>query len=273
MTKALFPETPEVENWVFDILEKRGVMLFSVEGYTVKDEGVTALFERRTSNVEVEKWSEHEVCRWLETQENKNSWLARFLLAESLKISLYLVLWQDGIEIFRIFSITLIDANQIQVVDEELFTSCKDFAEWMANLKGIRVYKPFVEPGRLSSIDDCLRLHRVPWPGNLDGFLFNDTERKVKALFEFSRTRKYPVESHDLNRYFNADINRWKVLDILRKQLDIPLYIIIWSSDEKIVKLHKLRDVTGRGLDYESTELLNKKELVRRMNQIVEEDY
>ena len=192
------------------------------------------------------------------------------MLAESLNVPLYLVLWQKGREVFRNLSITVNRASQIGVLDEELFSSCKDFAEWMANLKGIRVSKGFVEPGRLSSIDKCLRLHGVPWPGNLDGFLLSKTKGNVKAIFEFSRTRKYPVKSHDLNRYFSYDINRWKVLDILRKQLSVSLYIVIWSSDERVVKLHKLREVTESALDYESTELLADKQLIPRFGRIVE---
>ena len=269
MKKALLPDTPEVKNWVREILREGGIYLYPVEGYSVRDEGVTALFERSISTVEVGKWSEDEVSEWLETEEDKNSWLARIVLAKALDVPLYLVLWHRGREVFRILSITLNRANQIEVVDEELFDSCADFAEWMANLKGIRVSKGFVERGRLSLVDRCLRLHGVPWPGNLDGFLLSKTKRNVKAIFEFSRTRKYPVKSHDINRYFSYDINRWNVLDILRKELSASLYIVIWSSDERIVKLHKLREVTESALDYESTELLTDKQLVPRFGRIV----
>lgn len=269
MKKALLPDTPEVKNWVREILREGGIHLYPVEGYSVKDEGVTALFERRVSTVEVGKWSNDEISGWLETKEDKNSWLARVVLAESLSVPLYLILWQKETEIFRNLSITLSRANQIQVVDEESFDSCKGFAEWMAKLKGIPVSKGFVESGRLSLIDECLRLHGVPWPGNLDGFLLSKTKRNVKAIFEFSRTRKHPVKSHDLNLYFSYDINRWKVLDILRKQLNVSLYIVIWSSDERVVKLHKLRDVTESALDYASTELLPDKQLIPRFGRIV----
>jgi hypothetical protein len=269
MDKALLPDTPEVKNWVRELLYEGGIHLYPVEGYSVKDEGVTALFERRISTVEVEKWSEDEVSRWLETKEDRNSWLARAVLAESLNVPLYLVLWQRRREVFRNLSFILNRANRIEVVDEELFDSCEDFARWMANLKGIPVSKGFVECGRLSLIDKCLRSHGVPWPGNLDGFVLSKTKRTVKAIFEFSRTRKYPVKSHDLNRYFSYDINRWKALDILRKQLGVSLYIVIWSSGERVVKLHKLRDVTESALDYESTELLTSKQLIPRFGRIV----
>jgi len=270
MKKALLPDTPEVKNWVREILREGKIDLHPVEGYSVKDKGVTALFERRISTVEVEKWSEDEVSEWIETKEDKDSWLARIMLAKSLNVPLYFILWQKGREVFRNLSIALDRANQIEVADEELFKSCEDFAEWMADLKGIRVSKGFVERGRLSLIDRCLRLHGVPWPGNLDGFLLSKTKRNVKAIFEFSRTRKYPVKSHNINRYFSYDINRWKALDILRKQLGVSLYIVIWSSDERIVKLHKLREVTESALDYESTELLTDKQLMPRFGRIVE---
>lgn len=265
MPAELLPDTPEAKNWVYEAILKNGIPFYFVEGYSVKSNNVTALFERRKSTIEVGGWTEPQICEWLEKKEENDPWLARIALARSLNIPLYLVLWSDSRENFRVLSVDLKDEGQIVVVDRNLFNSCGDLAQWMSHLKGITVTKSFIEPGRLSYIDRCLRKHGVPWPGNLDGFLFNKTSKAVKAIFEFSRTRKFPVKSHDLNLYFSKDINRWKPLDILRLSLNAPLYIIIWSSDEEIVKLHEVQNVTDNALIFRSSELLTIEQLVSKL--------
>ncbi len=268
MAAELRIDTPEAKNWVYESLLKKGIPLYPVEGYSVRGNIVTALFERRKSTIRVGEWTELQICKWFETKEDKDPWLARIVLARSLNVPLYLLLWQDGGENFWLLSVDAKDEGQIVVVNKKLFNSCEDLAQWMSSLKGIHVSKGFVEPGRLSSIDQCLRRHGVPWPGNLDGFLLNKIAKEVEAIFEFSRTRKFPVKSHDLNLYFSKDINRWKPLDILRQSLNVPLYVVVWSSDEKIVKLHEVQNVTDNALKFRSTELLTIEQLISKFSQI-----
>jgi len=266
LIKGLEHETPEAKNWVYEALLEHDIPLYYVEGYSVKGDNVTALFERFKSTVKVEEWTETEIAGYLETGGEKNSWEARIALANLLDVPLYLVLWQDGREVFRIFSVS---DGKIKVVSSTLFTSCRNMAQWLSNLKGIAVSKGFSEAGRLSFIDECLRRHGVPWPGNLDGFLFSQATREVKAIVEFSRTRKYPVRSHNLNLYFSKDINRWKPLDILGQRLQVPLYIVIWSSDEKIVKLHEVKSVEDDALEFKATDILTIDQLVDKFNEVV----
>lgn len=269
---VLVKETPEAKSWVYDILLKAGIRLPTVEGYSVKENKVTALFERLKSTVDVEEWTIEEIADKLEKNQNKDDWVDRIVLALTLNVSLYLVIWQDEQEKFRILSVVAKNKSKIKVKDEELFTSCKDLATWMSRLKGIQVSKRFIEAGRLSSIDECLRLYGVPWPGNLDGFLLKPKTRDVSVIFEFSRTRKFPVKTHDLNLYFSQDINRWKPLDILRKQLGVPFYILIWSSEEKLTKIHRLRKITEKGLDFEKTELVEEEYIVPWFSQFLKEN-
>jgi len=259
---ALIKETPEAKSWIYDILTEAGIRLPTIEGYSVKEDRVTALFERFKSTVDVEKWSTEDILTLLAKDQNKDDWADRIVLASALRVPLYLVLWRDGQEKFRILSVAIKNKVKLSVHDEELFDSCKDLAMWMSDLKGIQVSKRFIEPGRLASIDQCLRLYGVPWPGNLDGFLLNPKTRNANVIFEFSRTRKFPVKTHNINLYFSQDINRWKPLDILRKELDVPLYIVIWSSEEKLTKIHRLHRITERGLDFNKTELLEKEQIV-----------
>ena len=268
---GLMKETPEAKSWIYDALLKAGIRLPTVEGYSVRNDRVTALFERLKSTIDVQEWSEEEIGAWLDQLQDKEDWFDRRVLASTLEVPLYLVLWKNGEEKFRILSVTIKNKG-IKVKDEKFFSSCKDLAIWMSELKGISVSKSFIESGRLSSIDDCLRSYGVPWPGNLDGFLLSSKSHNISVIFELSRTRKFPVKTHDLNRYYNADVNRWKALDILRKQLDVPLYILIWSSEENLVKIHKLQKITEKGLNYEKTELLPKEQTVPWFSQLIKEN-
>jgi hypothetical protein len=267
---ALTKETPEAKSWIYDILKEAGIRLPTIEGYSVKGDKVTALFERFKSIVDVEKWSTEDILKLLLKDENKGDWADRTVLASALRVPLYLVLWRDGQEKFRILSVVVKNKMKMGIHDEKLFDSCKDLATWMSELKGIQVSKRFIEPGRLASIDQCLRLYGVPWPGNLDGFLLDSRTQAVNVIFEFSRTRKFPVRTHNLNLYFSQDINRWKPLDILRKELNVPLYIVIWSSEEKLTKIHCLRRIAEKGLEFDKTELVEKEHIVSWFGQFLQ---
>jgi len=268
---ALMKETPEAKSWIYDVLLKGGIRLPTVEGFSVKDNKVTALFERLKSTVDIEKWSKQEVSNWLQTQDCRDDWLDRSVLASSLKVPLYLVLWQDNKDKYRILSVSIENESRTVSEDKKLLSSCKDLAEWMSILKGIQVSKRFFVPKRLSSIDECLRLYRVPWPGNLDGFLISPKTGKINVVFELRQTRVYSVKNHNLNNYFHIDFHGWEALDILRNQLNVPLYILTWSSKEILVKFHKLLKVTNEGLEYEKTEFLEKDQIVPWFSQFIKE--
>ena len=265
---TLVKETPETRSWIYDVLLEEGILVPTVEGFSVRDNKVTALFERLKSTIDVEKWSEKEISNWLEQYERKES-IARSILASTLQVPLYLVSWQDEKDKFRILSLTIINKAKIKSRDEKLFTSCKDFAQWLGDLKGIQVSKGFVEAGRLSSIDRCLRQNKVPWPGNLDGFLVSPKTGDVNVVFELRSTRVYSVKNHNLNNYFHEDFHGWEALDILRTQLNVPLYILTWSFKETLVKIQKLQKVTSTGLEYEWTKFLGKDHIVVWFSQFI----
>jgi len=265
---TLVKETPEARSWIYDVLSEEAILLPTVEGFSVKDNKVTALFERLRSSFDVEKWSEKEISNWLEQYE-RNASTARSMLASSLQAPLYLVLWQDGKDKFRILSLSITNRARIESKDEKLFTSCETFAEWLAVLKGIQVRKRFVKAGRLSAIDRCLRQNNVPWPGNLDGFLVSPKTDGVNVVFELRNAEVYSVRNHNLNDYFDEDFHGWEALDILRTQLNVPLYILTWSFKETIVKIQRLQEVTSTGLEYEWTKFLGKDHIVGWFRQFV----
>lgn len=259
-------DTPEVQNWIKSVLVDTDMEMHQVEGYSIKGELVTGVFERFNVNQPTSALDPRQlqvsVNRLIDAQ--RDEWLAKYQIAKELKVPLYLILWHDRTEEFILLTISLEgDTNNIDC--QQVFNSCHDLSIWLKDLKGISVSKRFIEPGRLSFIDECLRGNRVPWPGNLDAFWFNTDIRKVLAIFEFSRTRKNPVETHDINQYFSKDFNRWRPLDILRRQLHVPLYLILWSSAETVVKIHEIGQIrySGRqGLEYRTTILIEKDELM-----------
>lgn len=265
---SLIRETPEAKSWIYDELLRGGVRLPTVEGFSVKGNSVTALFERLKSTVDIEEWTEKEISSWLLKRDQKDDWVDRAVLASLLDVPLYLVLWQDNRDKYRMLSVHVEDEERIVSEDEKLFNSCKELAKWLSVLKGIQVKKGFFTPKRLSSIDDCLRQNRVPWPGNLDGFLVSPETGRVDVLFELRRTRVYSVEEHNLNKYFHQDFHGWEALDILREQLDVPLYILTWSSKETIVKIHELKKITDSGLKYERTEFVHQNEILPWFRQL-----
>lgn len=263
-SKNLTIDTPEVDNWVIRNLTESGIKISSLEGYSVKDGNITALFERRVSSTDVEEWSDNEIGHWLETKTGIN-WLLKVKLSSILDIPLYLAIWKNDSEKFRILKLDEKE-SKINGTTVNLFENCEHFASWLAELKGITVSKGFVEHGRLALIDICLRRHGVPWPGNLDGFILNEDGSRIKSIFEFSRTRKYPVKSHDLNNFFSQDLNRWSVFNTLRKILNCSAFIVIWSSEEKIIKLQKLKDIDTNGLIIEEEVILTPDEIVTKIN-------
>lgn len=262
--RSLFErETPEVKNWVDRLLYDNEINLVPLEGYSVKGDSVTALFERFLSSVDVENVSQEEIIRWITENEDLDFWFTRVMLSRTLNVPLHIVLWNNDSHNIRLLQVNFHEEDgTLVILGDRIFESCGDFAEWLGGLKGIPVKKKFRLPERLSSIDDCLRYHRVPWPGNLDGFYYNPEDESIQAIFEISRTIKYPVKSHNINRYYDQDVYRWAPLEILSHQLGVPLYIIIWSSDEEIIKIHKLREINETGLNYEFTEIIHKDDVV-----------
>ena len=258
---TLRPFSPEAESWVYDTLEKDGIRLHFVEGYSVKDDKVTALFERRYSDVETNSLIINDVENFINKTEDDSVWAARLLLSKKLEVSLYIILQKEGFEPIKVMEVKSVMDGKIKLEERFVFDTCEDFAKWLGELKGIPVSKKFITPGRLAGLDECLRMYNVPWPGNLDGFLLNQDKNDIIAIFEFSRTIKYPIKEHDIRKYFTKDVNRWMAFNILNNQLKTEMYIILWHSDERIVKVIKVKSITKDGLKYEYDKLVKDIEL------------
>jgi hypothetical protein len=56
----------------------------------------------------------------------------------------------------------------------------------------------------------------------------------------------------------------------MRKQLNTSLYMLIWPSDESIVKIHCLRKIGGKGLEFEKTVLIENNEIAPWFAQLLD---
>jgi len=258
-------ETPEVRNWILKDMLGAGVPLCYLEGFSVKEEKVTALFERRKSDKDPSSCSTGEVASFLTKNESEREWKSKCRLAEILGVPLYLVIWRDAEETFRICSVSCSNSSlSVSLVTD--VSNCKGLADWLAPVKGIHVSKKFEEFGRLSIIDKCLRDHGMPWPGDLDGFVMRANSPSV--LIEFARTRVKSVSQHNLNDYFPQDINRWTPLEIARKCLKVPFLIVTWRSIETKVKVQELIEfnaLSSPPLKMRNVEILSSDQVVEKL--------
>ena len=266
-------DTPEVKNWIRDALADNNLNMYQVEGYSVNNESVTGIFERLNLVKNIKELNQSDINQIIINLiiSEKSEWLAKYQLSTELGVPLFLILWHCTDEEFMVCQI-LFESDEPSCKQLNMFNSCYELAVWLGDFKGITVTKKFIEPGRLSYIDECLRKNGVPWPGNLDSFWCDNNLKQILAIFEFSRTRKTPVMAHDVNRYFRQDIYRWKPLDILRKQINVPLFLILWSTDEDIIKFQEIKDIdykTNSGLKYESTMIIERTELINFFNELL----
>jgi len=248
-----YEDTPEVPNWIQHRLLAGGMTVLSVEGFSYAGDQITALFERRRlvgldpARVRRSLLAEH-----LNRSDELPRWRYRSLIAQRLGIPLYLVFWHRRVDHYAVAEVRW-EANEVTVPWGRAFGNCERLANWLGQLKGQQVRKPFMTRGRLARIDRCLRKAGVPWPGNLDGVIVDPESGEVLGLIEYSRTRRTRVEDHDVNQYFERDHHRWRPLDVLRRGLGVPLLIVIWHSRQQVVKVHRVAGVSAEGLELDRT--------------------
>lgn len=255
----LIKSSPEVDNWVVNLINENKKKLFSLEGYSVRDEKVTAIFERFESNIDIDAIKVEDIQPII-IDNNLPEWQAKYLFSLNLKSPFYIIIWKERVDKYLILEV--LDKN-IKLKIHCKFMNGDSFSQWMGQLKGIKVTKGFVEGSRLASIDIELRKYGVPWPGNLDGFIYWDGS--FVCIIEFSRTRKRSVKEHDIREFFGEDYNRWKPFEILRKQLNIPAYVILWSTSEDIVKVQRIKQITDN-LYFDKEIILPKLEIENFLN-------
>lgn len=257
-------------NWVKPRILKGNFDLLSFEGYTIKDSKVSLLLDRGLFNIDVLHIDGHELFKALDAL-SEFKLKAKVAFAKTLNCAYLFFCYSYIKEQCCLFELIEKTANRIAN-----FQTYKDFAKWNMEYRDLVMSSPY-EEGGLPKLDVELRRLHSPWPGNLDYVLLK--EQIPTALIEFQRTSRASVRNHCNNTWFlptayrKGDVNRWRVIDIIRKQSGLPLFIIVWSANEKVVKL-KLVDrivypegnAPQKGLRYKFKEVMTAEHMVEILN-------
>ena len=247
-------------NWVKDTIINSDLGLLAFEGYTVKNSKVSLLLDRGCINEEISSISEVELYNTLLKTETFEL-LAKIEFAAKLECPYVFYAYNYRSEKASLYQLKNLKATKVKD-----FVSIKEFAEWTNNYRDLVMSSPFEESG-LPEIDKSMRKIGIPWPGNLDYALLKNGD--PTGLIEFQRTTKASVRSHCNNKWFlpsgyrKGDVNRWLAIDIIRMQSNLPLFVIVWSTSEKEVKLKLVEKIiypgdseTPKGLKYKNKEVM-----------------
>lgn len=278
MIKKETTERSDNNNWVKNKLLANNFKIIDFEGYTVKNNKVTGLFDRMVfSEIDFNNLSIKDIENIIRGQEPNLS--SKILFAKSLDVAYRYVFYSYDPEILHVYRF---NDNLL-----EFKISYNNFCDFINDTKRMRdlVISSQLQEDRMPEIDKIFRNRcQYPWMGNLDGiFLSNDN--KPKALVEFQTTIKTPVKYHCNNTWFTpkngrkGDEQRWRVFNILAKQSNLPLVIIVWSPKEingdikyKIVEdIIYSNDTHNRepGLIYSSKDVIDYNELCNRLSILI----
>jgi|GEM_PF-748951 len=266
-------ERSERKNWVKETLLKAGYRILSFEGFTIYQGRVSLLLDRACFDGEERIWSEDEICRELKTRLS-DSYALKARFSEMLGTPWYFVAYTYNSQKItnRIYVFQLSrDTSSLR----ETFPTAQRFGEWLAQFRSLQMTSGYQETG-LPCFDRELRKCQHPWPGNLDGVLVCPSGG-ILCVLEFQTTLAVSVRAHCNNQWFlpsanrKGDEQRWKVVDILRKQARLPLMILVWSPNEQEIKVKIVKEIVysddpdGRkpGLYYTYKEVMEKSRLLQ----------
>lgn len=248
-------------NWVKDIIANSELGLLAFEGYTVKNSKVSLILDRGFIEGDVQSIDEAILHNTLLNTPGFEL-LAKIEFAEKLQCPYVFYAYNYSSEKSALFHLTKGVSKKVKD-----FTTLKEFADWTKKYRDLVMSSAYEESG-LPELDKEMRKLGTPWPGNLDYALLKDG--KPTALIEFQRTAKASVKSHCNNKWFlssgyrKGDVNRWLAIDIIRIQSGLPLLVMVWSSNEKDIKLKLVEKIvypedaeTQKGLRYKNKEIIN----------------
>jgi hypothetical protein len=168
--------------------------------------------------------------------------------AKAFGLNLSYVLYNDETQHVWLYKFDSIDSLSL----ENIFSSYKEFSNWILSIKGWESKKKFRESDDLPFFDKILRQEGCAWPTNIDCFV-SDKNNMPIAVLEFQNANTVSVKNHCNNEYFlckityqnrygyvgyHDDIRRWLSQEILRVQSGLRLFIITWDvdSDDFILK-------------------------------------
>lgn len=210
-------------------IEKYGYFLFESEGISENEKGQFSIFERfilRTDTNVGQMGSD--IQRLLGKKVDYFSFLK-----DDKNFNVFFIVFKADCSFFGIWTLR---NGDIEFIND--FDNCKDLSDWLTKYVPKREkIKAFKKQFYLKCIDNCLRNHGIPYPGNFDGMIFCSDKLEPKLVLEFSKVNYTTLKKHkenlqgDLgNKFFREDINRWLIFLNLSKILGIPNRIIWWYT-------------------------------------------
>lgn len=252
---TLTKETAEVssaDNWVSTVLNEVDIEFYAYEGYTIAAAEVTAVFDRRRTE-DISDVGEDALHEAFLNEVGNQTLEAKLNVAALLDIPYFIALYDDS-------NVGVYELSDDSARFETKFSSYEAFGEWTMQFRDRDMDKGFEHDSNLPQFDKQLRKAGYPWPGNLDSVWVEDGD--VRAIIEFQTTNVTAVRKHSNNKYFSADTQRWKVIDLVAQQLGRPIVIIVWSpnAEDTDVRLKKVEEITysgrGKGLRYETDQVI-----------------
>lgn len=250
-------ERSDEANWAKSLLvDKSGYFLESIEGCNQNaDNQVTHLIERARVDYDPSiKATTEDIISSIIALEGEDVLQRKinFALCYSLPLSYALYCDEnENVYLFNFHSLTKIDFLK-------QYTSYKDFADWIAEIKGWKSNKSFREIQDLPFFDKALRKAGTPWPTNIDCFICDSTNKPI-AILEFQNARNTKVAQHCNNDFFlckmssvnqwgytvyHDDIRRWTSQEILRVQSGLRYLILTWAQTEEDYILKEVDIIT-----------------------------
>ncbi len=272
-------ERNEKNNWIKLRLLGDNFKIIQFEGYTVKDNRVTGLFDRRLfTEVDFDTLSEGDVSKIVQSEENMLS--SKLYFAELLNVHYRYVFYSYESEKIYVYRF---EGNTPKF--KKKFNDFCSFIHETKKLRDLKMLSPLQEDN-MPQIDHIFRGRcGYAWMGNLDGLFLSDNDGIPKALVEFQTTSKASVKDHCNNTWFlprngrKGDEQRWKACDIIAQQSGLPLIIIVWSPNEvngdiqyKAVKEVIYSDDMEKrkaGLVYSTKEVLNYDQLLKKLDELI----
>ena len=265
------------KNWVRQAILEKGFQLIEFEGFTIKNDKVSdkvsALLDRACFEGTKRQWDTEHILNCVKERFDALFEL-KMAFAARLEVPWYFVAYAYNHDRNCVASIYVFQILKDAMKLVARFDQAKDLGAWMQQYRDLEMRSRYEEKG-LPLLDRELRRIGYPWPGNLDAVLACPTGTFLSVV-EFQTTIKQSVRAHCNNQWFlprgnrKGDEQRWKVIDIIRTQAALPLWILVWSPNETEIKLKVVdeivysKDVAGRdpGIRYKAKRLMRERELL-----------
>ncbi len=262
------PSEPLPYSWLKNNLPDEYAIV-DFDGYVVNflQKKITAFLMKKEFQYDsIDDVKDKNIIELCNSEEFKNDWIERLSISQLLNVPLFFLFWPkdypqttctDIQKPVFIFQVNLTDSeiimekhSQVTAADLQKFIfSYRNFK--FSNVKSLRIAK--------SQMECYLSTTPSPWPGDLDGLIFEKNNKKVISLLEFkTHNLDSPIEDEEVSKYGSQDLRRFKVLNYLQKNLvekqnyPLSMLFIIWGTKEhhKKIKIQKISDQTVLSQEY-----------------------